>query len=90
MAEPRAVPMSWPRRSRGAAPTSQDSAPAHEAAPPTPCAKREPASSGSSAARPKTTLEADMRASPSNTGGRTPTREASQPAGSAASSVPAG
>ena len=31
-----AVPMYWPRCSRGAAPSSQPSAPAHEAAPPMP------------------------------------------------------
>ena len=50
MPMPSAVPMTWPRRSRGVAAMSQARPAAHEAAPPTPCKKRAAASSSYSRA----------------------------------------
>ena len=85
-----AVPMYWPRRSRGAVPINHPSAPAHEAAPPMPWTKRATSSTTMSSAKAKATLDTTSRPSPSSTVGRTPTRAAIQPPGSAPTNVPAG
>jgi hypothetical protein len=85
-----AEPISSPRRSRGAAPTSQPSAPAHEAAEPSPWTKRAPSRTRMLSANAKVTDDAISRASPRMTVARTPSRAATQPPGSEPSSVPAG
>ena len=84
-----AEPISSPRRSRGAAPISHPSAPAHEQAPPTPWTNRAASSSTTSFAVAKTIPDAESRPSPVKTVGRTPTRDASNPAGMLAVNVPA-
>ena len=84
------VPISSPRRSRGAAPMSHASAPAHEAAPPSPWTNRAMSSTTMLEANANTTLAATIIPSPSSTVGRTPTRDAIQPPGSAPMNVPAG
>ena len=89
IAAPRAEPISSPRRSAGPLRISQASAPAHEAAPPTPSTKRAMSSKTMSCAKAKAILEADISPSPSKTVRRTPNRAASQPPGKAAIKVPA-
>ena len=71
-AAPIAVPIISPRRSRGAAPATQAIAPAHDAAPPTPCTKRAVSSTVIESAKAKATLEATIRPSPNSTVARTP------------------
>ncbi len=85
-----AEPISSPRRSRGAALISQPTAPAHDAAPPTPWTKRATSSTTMLCAKANASEETTSVVSPSRTVGRTPIRDASQPPGSAARNVPAG
>ena len=90
IAAPSAEPITVPRWSAGDALTSQARPPAHEQAPPTPCAKRAMSSRSTLWAKPNTRLVTASNASPRSTVGLTPTRAASQPAGSDPTSVPAG
>jgi hypothetical protein len=71
-------------------PIIQPSAPAHEAAPPRPCTKRETSSITTLSANAKPMLETTSRVRPMSTVGLTPRRAASQPPGSAPTKVPAG
>ena len=66
------VPISAPRRSRGAAATSHASAPAQESALPTPCRKRAAPSSQALSAKAKTTLAAAARLTPASAALRGP------------------
>ena len=70
------VPSISPRRSRGAAVATQAMAPAHDAAPPTPWAKRAMSSTRIESPKAKATLETLIRPSPSSTVARTPARAA--------------
>ena len=86
-----AEPISSPRRSRGAAPTSQPSAPAHDAAAAEPLDEARDVEHDDAVRereRDATTLISSAR--PTTTVARTPSRAASQPPGSEPSSVPAG
>jgi hypothetical protein len=85
-----AVPMSSPRRSGGAAPMSQVSAPAQVNAPAKPCTKRAMSSSTMFCAKPKTRLETAMPARAARTVGRAPNRAATSPPGIEPMNVPAG
>ena len=85
-----AEPISSPRRSRGAALISQPTAPAQEAAPPRPWTKRATSRTTMLCAKANAIEDTISVAMPTNTVGRTPIRDASQPPGSAASNVPAG
>ena len=85
-----AEPISSPRRSRGAAPTSQPSAPAHDAAEPSPWTKRATSRTTMLFAKANAIDELISSARPTTTVARTPSRAASQPPGSEPSSVPAG
>ena len=85
-----AEPISSPRRSRGAAPTSQPTAPAHDAAPPSPWTKRATSSTTMLFAKANASEDAISVVRPSTTVGRTPMRAVSQPPGSAPRNVPAG
>ncbi len=82
--------MTWPRRSGAVTPISHASAPAHVHAPPTPWMKRAVSSTPIDSPWPNATLVAAISASPVMAVALAPTRPASQPAGSDASSVPAG
>jgi hypothetical protein len=88
-AVPSAVPITEPRRSAGAVVISQVSAPDQIRAPETPCTKRAASSSPISSAKPKTALEPPSSSRPAITVRRGPSRVATRPAGSEASSVPA-
>src|SRR3954447_13206894 len=90
IAAPIAEPITSPRRSRGAAPTSQPSAPAHEAAEPSPWTKRATSSTTMLLANANAIEEAISRLSPTTTVARTPSLAATQPPGSEPSRVPAG
>ena len=90
MAAPSAEPISSPRRSAGAADTSQVMPAAHMHAPPMPWAKRARSSSTMFPANAKARLVTPSSASPVSSVGLTPKRAASQPAGSAPAKVPAG
>ncbi len=85
-----ADPISSPRRSAGAAETSQVIPAAHMNAPPMPWTKRAASSSTMWFAKPKARLVTPSRPSPASRVGFTPQRAASQPAGSAPANVPAG
>ena len=76
IAAPSAVPIISPRRSRGAAPATQASAPAHDAAPPMPWTKRAASSTAIESAKAKATLDTLISPSPSSTVARTPARAA--------------
>jgi hypothetical protein len=84
-----AMPISSPRRSRGAAAISQARPPVQASALPTPCPNRAAYSTHADSAKPKATLVATMIASPPSTVGRTPTRTARRPLGIAPASAPA-
>ncbi len=71
-AAPIVVPISSPRRSRGAAPATQASAPAHEAAPPMPWTKRARTRSSAEFANANITQVTTSRPMPSSTVARTP------------------
>ena len=85
-----AEPISSPRRSGGAAETSQAMPAAHMQAPPTPWMKRAASSSTMWFANANTRLVTPSSPSPSSSVGLTPQRAASQPLGTAAAKVPAG
>ena len=89
IAAPSAPPSTSPRRSRGTVLASHASPAAHEHAPPIPWTKRAASSSGALRAKANVRPDTDISVSPSRTVGLHPTRAASQPAGSAPSSVPA-
>ena len=76
IAAPIAEPISSPRRSAGASPISQPSAPAHVSAPPMPWMKRAVSSTAIVSPNANATLAADMIASPITVVGRTPARAA--------------
>jgi hypothetical protein len=88
-AAPMAPPISSPRRSF-ADPISQASPPAQEHAPPRPCTNRARSRATMSSASPKARLDPVRRARPVIIVRFAPILPASQPAGSDASSVPAG
>jgi hypothetical protein len=90
IAAPIAEPIICPRCARGAAAAIQPIAPAHDAAPPTPCTKRATSSTTMLSPNAKATLETVISASPSSTVCLTPARAASQPPGSPPANVPAG
>ena len=90
IAAPIAEPISSPRRSRGAAPISQPSAPAHDAAEPSPWTKRATSSTTMLLANANVIEDVISSVRPTTTVARTPSRAASQPPGSEPSSVPAG
>ena len=81
--------MTSPRRSRGASPATQAMPPAHVHAPPTPCRKRARSSTTTEEPKAKARPLTDISVRPASTVALTPTRAASQPAGSAPISVPA-
>ncbi len=85
-----AAPISSPRRSVGAAHTSQAIPAAHMHAPPIPWTKRAASSRTMWLANANTRLVTPSIASPVSSVGLTPQRIASQPAGSAPTNVPAG
>jgi hypothetical protein len=85
-----AEPISSPRRSCGAADTSQAMPEAHMKAPPTPCTKRAASSSTMLSANPNTRLVTPSIARPHISVGFTPQRAASQPPGREPAKVPAG
>ena len=85
---PSAVPITCARRSRGAIPTSHVSPAAHAAAPATPCTNRADASAAKLVPNANATLAAASSRRPPTRVRRAPARDASQPAGSDASSVP--
>ena len=89
-AAPSAPPIACPRRSGAVTPISHASAPAHVHAPPTPWTKRAASSTPILSAWPKATLVAAISDSPVTAVALAPMRPASQPAGSEATSVPAG
>ena len=90
IAAPMAVPSSSPRRSAGAAVASQARPAAHVQAPPTPWTNRAASSTTSLEAKPNTSADTLISASPRNTTSRHPSREARTPPGSAPTSVPSG
>jgi hypothetical protein len=83
------LPIVAPRCSGGASEISQPSPPAHVHAPPTPCRKRIASSIAIVWPNANPTLATDISPSPISTVRREPSRVASQPLGSAPSSVPA-
>ena len=87
---PRRVPIVWPRRSRLSVSSTQVKAPDQVIAPATPWKNREASSTPIWSANPKEALEIPMRTRPARTVTRGPTRAAMNPAGRAASRVPAG
>jgi hypothetical protein len=89
-AKPSAVPIIAPRRSTGAVATSHASDPLQHRAPAAPCTKRETSSTSTVFPSPNATLEAASSPSPSRSAPLTPTFRATQIAGTAATSVPAG
>ena len=89
-AAPRAKPSSSPRRSSGAAVASQPSPAAQVQAPASPWTNRAESSTIGADAKPNTSVAALIRASPSSTTSRFPSREASSPPGRAPTSVPSG
>ena len=90
MAAARAEPIISPRRSAGAADTSQVIPAAHMQAPPTPWTKRAASSRTMLPANAKARLVTPSKASPVSSAGLTPQRAASQPPGSAPAKVPTG
>jgi hypothetical protein len=85
-----AEPISSPRRSAGAADTSQAIPAAHMQAPPMPWTKRAASSSWMLLANAKTRLVTPSSERPSRRVGLTPQRAASQPPGTLPTKVPAG
>ena len=75
-AAPIVVPIISPRRSRGAALATQASAPAHDAAPPTPCTNRAASYTAIESANANARLERIISVRPSSTVARTPARAA--------------
>ncbi len=86
---PSAVPITRPRLSSGEEVISQVSAPDQIKAPAMPWVKRAASSSSISSTWPKMRLETPSSNRPAITVRRGPTRLATKPAGSEASSVPA-
>ena len=83
------MPITEPRRSSGAAVISQVSAPDQISAPAIPWAKRAASSMAMLPPKPKTTLATPSTNRPAMTLRRGPKRDATSPAGSEASRVPA-
>ena len=89
-AAPSAVPSSSPRRCGGATVASQAIPAAQVHAPPTPWTRRAVSRMTSAWAQPKMNVDTLIRASPSSTTSRQPSREVSTPPGSDPISVPMG
>ena len=87
---PSSVPIVWPRRSRLSVSSTHVNAPDQVIAPATPCRNRDPSSTAIWSAKPNDALERPISTRPTSTVTRGPARAAMNPAGSAATRVPAG